>query len=301
MNDVNRFRINHTTTYQYEEAINSCVMMFCLQPRNHLQQSLIEFNLKVTPNAQFSIEFDAFGNRHHFCDIQHEHERLDIEVTALVEHQDGFNETQPDPRGWSRLDELAEDWDMWEFLRFTELTQPSQLISAWLAEFDIQANETPLTRLQRLSQHIQGTFSYVPGATHVDSTVDQFLEKGQGVCQDYVHLMLSAVRSWGVPARYVSGYLFAASPEKYPTANAMHAWVECWIPGVGWVSFDPTNASSKSTVLIPVAMGRDYKDVVPSRGITLGGGQSELSVGVSVLREPSDLKARRDQSLMMQQ
>lgn len=287
MSKTQQYRIHHTTTYQYEDEINSCVMMFCLQPRNTSHQTVREFYLKTDPATQYSVEFDAFDNRHQFCDIHQEHDQLTIQVDALVEHQP-LTQTIPTnlvaSDQWLQLDNLEKDWGTWEFLRPSPLTVMSDALSAWIAGFETDSNDSPLDRLSRLAEKIRGSFDYVPGSTDVDSTIDDLLTQGKGVCQDYVHLMLSVARTWGIPARYVSGYIYDTTSDG-STANAMHAWLECWLPEIGWLSFDPTNKELNQSVLIPVAVGRDYRDVIPSRGITLGGGHSRLTVGVSVVKE----------------
>lgn len=282
-----RFDITHTTSYQYEESIHSCVMSLCMQPRNHRYQTVSSFLINTSPVTSFSIEFDAFGNRHHYFDIHQPHNKLDITVSATIENQfrkelsDGF--ALPN-EAWSELESLKNDWDMWEYLRFTELTTVSESLTSWLSNFQTDQDDNPYSRLKRLNQHMFETFEYQPGTTHVDSTIDHFLDIEAGVCQDYAHLMIAVARSWGIPARYVSGYLYDSDEQMLRAANATHAWVECWLPQLGWVPFDPTNSKVDDENLITVAIGRDYQDVAPSRGITFGGGRSELKVDVNVKR-----------------
>ena len=186
---------------------------------------------------------------------------------------------------------------MWEYLQPTSRTNLSKALASWLASFAQIATEDPFSRVKRFTQHVFDSFEYQPGATHVESTIDQFLSKKAGVCQDYAHLMITVARSWGIPARYVSGYLYDADKQSLRAENATHAWVECWFPMLGWMPFDPTNAKIDDEDLITVGIGRDYHDVAPSRGITIGGGRSELTVGVNVSRfvveSKSELAANR--------
>ena len=283
-----RYNIQHTTSYRYEENINSCVMSLCMQPRNHRDQTVSNFLIHTAPVTSFSIEFDAFGNRHHFFDIDHPHSQLDITVSAIIERalQDPPNDGFSLPHSsWSELEALNDDWDMWEYLRSTELTTVSPALNKWLTTIPSSDEDDPYTRLKNLTQHMFKTFDYQPGSTHVDSTIDHFLDIKAGVCQDYAHLMISVSRLWGIPARYVSGYLYDAEEQTLRASNATHAWVECWLPQLDWTPFDPTNAKVDDENLITVAIGRDYRDVAPSRGITFGGGRSELSVGVNVQRQ----------------
>jgi transglutaminase-like putative cysteine protease len=134
-----------------------------------------------------------------------------------------------------------------------------------------------------ISQGIHEKFAYVPNATLVDSPIDDALTARKGVCQDFAHIMITLVRELRIPCRYVSGYLFHADAEKARAAEgASHAWVEALLPGLGWTEFDPTNNVLGGESHIRVAVGRDYSEVPPTRGVFKGGGESELSVSVTV-------------------
>ena len=304
MPQIMRYDIQHTTSYQYEENINSCVMSLCMQPRNHRRQIVSSFFIHTAPVTSFSIEFDAFGNRHHYFDIHHPHQQLDITVSAVIERtiQDPLKDEFSLPHhSWDELEALKNDWDMWEYLRSTALTTMSRALSEWLMTIPAANEDDPYSRLKRLTRHMFETFDYQPGSTHVDSTIDHFLDMKAGVCQDYAHLMIAVARSWGIPARYVSGYLYDAEEQTLRAANATHAWVECWLPKLGWMPFDPTNAKVVDENLITVAIGRDYRDVAPSRGITFGGGRSELTVGVNVKRQRADIDLQTPEGQASQQ
>lgn len=259
-----------------------------MQPLDHLGQVVREFRISTSPATTFSVEFDAFGNRHHFFDIHHPHRRLDITVDAIIERNAELSNAAlvEKPVSWTDLNGLEDDWDMWEYLNETAQTSVTPSLTAWLKSFPVEEDENPLARLERFTRYMYESFSYVPGSTHVDSTVDELLAKKSGVCQDYAHLMLSCVRSWGIPSRYVSGYLYDSQDRSGTADNATHAWVECWLPEMGWMPFDPTNVKVDKANLITVALGRDYRDVAPSQGITYGGGRSELIVGVTVKKQP---------------
>lgn len=304
MPQIMRYDIKHTTSYQYEGDINSCVMSLCMQPRNHRKQTVSSFFIHTAPVTSFSIEFDAFGNRHHFFDIHHPHDQLDITVSAVIErtiqHPVGDADSLPQD-AWDELKALKNDWDMWEYLRSTELTTVSKALNDWLATLPSSNEDDPYSRLKRLTQHMFKTFDYQPGSTHVESTIDHFLDIKAGVCQDYAHLMIAVARAWGIPARYVSGYLYDTEEQTLRAANATHAWVECWLPQLGWMPFDPTNAKVDDENLITVAIGRDYRDVAPSRGITFGGGRSDLSVDVNVKRQRVETASHLTQGQASQQ
>ena len=141
----------------------------------------------------------------------------------------------------------------------------------------------PLSSLLETASRLHSTFRYEPGSTEVDSPIERILETGSGVCQDYTHVMLAIARSWGIPSRYVSGYLHleGAAGEQTPV-GASHAWAEFLLPELGWVGIDPTNDTLADHRHVRVAVGRDYADAAPTRGVVFGGGESSLKVRVSV-------------------
>ena len=155
-----------------------------------------------------------------------------------------------------------------------------------MAAHDIALGEDPLVSARALCAKLHDVFEYIPGHTRVDSPIEEIIETGRGVCQDYAHVMASIMRGWGVPCRYVSGYL---GPEAAGEATGeSHAWVECWFPGVGWTGFDPTNNIEGGERHVRVAVGRDYTDVPPSRGVFRGTTGSVLGSEVRVERHPEN-------------
>jgi transglutaminase-like putative cysteine protease len=154
-------------------------------------------------------------------------------------------------------------------------------------ELSVARRDDPLAFLRELNESIYTWFDYVPKATHVDSPIDQAIETRRGVCQDFAHIMTTLVRHVKIPCRYVSGYLYphALHPDR-SSEGATHAWVEALLPGLGWVGFDPTNNLLAGERHIRTAIGRDYADVPPTRGVFKGKASSELKVSVRVA--PSD-------------
>lgn len=306
MSDTIEYQINHTTNYAYDADIASCIMSVCMEPRNHGAQSVHDFRIQTNPSASFSVEFDAFGNRHHYFDVHQPHSSLEINVQAtilcVISKFESSNLTQG-VDALKVLEKWQSDWDLWDFLRPSELTAPSPSLDEWLSKTGLDSQPSHYERLIQLAQLLHTEFEYQPGATHVDSTIDHLLESRAGVCQDFAHLMISAARLWGIPARYISGYLYDSGEAGNRGASATHAWIECKLPGAGWLAFDPTNPKVDTNSLITVALGRDYRDVAPSRGITFGGATSELSVGVSVQRRLKNRESapRHLQSTMQQQ
>ena len=150
-------------------------------------------------------------------------------------------------------------------------------------ELGIKVGNDPLETLLRLSDTLYRSFRYVPGSTSMVSPIEHILESRQGVCQDYAHVMIAIARSWHVPARYVLGYLYIDGQGGEGTPQtATHAWVECRLPDLQWIGFDPTNRCLADERHVRVAIGRDYRDVTPVRGIFVGSGEARLAVGVRV-------------------
>jgi transglutaminase-like putative cysteine protease len=148
---------------------------------------------------------------------------------------------------------------------------------------DVRRRDDPLVLLRQLNASLYHWFDYVPRATHVNSPIDEALESRKGVCQDFAHTMIALVRHVGIPCRYVSGYLHhRAKDHVRSTESATHAWVDAFLPHLGWVGFDPTNDLLTNESHIRTALGRDYADVPPTRGVYRGSTASELQVAVQV-------------------
>ncbi len=279
-----RYEIEHVSRYLYEWAVRHCVMAVCLQPQNDERQQLLRFELATDPRGPNNAEPDAFGNTKHVLNIHREHERLVITAHSIVvtlpvgEAPDAL-----DVGAWDEIRGGAESFADWDFTHPTALTQPTEALAAFAGAHGLDAPDgDPLTALRALMSAIHGNFKYVPGSTTVGSPIDQMLESGEGVCQDYAHVMLAVARTWGVPSRYVSGYVDIGETR----SGATHAWVECKLPGLGWVGFDPTNRCLADHRHIRIAAGRDYQDAAPTRGVLQGGGKTELDVEVRVRHLP---------------
>ncbi|MDE2803171.1 MAG: transglutaminase family protein [Chloroflexota bacterium] len=295
MNAPVRYEIEHVSRYQYERAVRNCVMAVCLRPQDDERQHLLRFDLRTDPPAPHNPEPDGFGNTRHVLNVHREHSSLAIMAHSIVVVLPAA--APPESLGdgaWDALRATADAFADWDFVTPTALTQPT----AALADFArAQGLETPdggpLLALRALMGAVHDSFRYVVGSTSVGSPIDQMLETGEGVCQDYAHVMLAVARSWGVPSRYVSGYLDVSDHADMGNgesgearAGASHAWVECRLPGLDWVGFDPTNRRLADHRHIRIATGRDYQDVAPTRGVLQGGGAMELDVEVRVRHLP---------------
>ena len=164
------------------------------------------------------------------------------------------------------------------------MARPSPALADFVTRLGVGPRDDPLVDLLALSSALNDAFEYRPGATSVDSTIDDILTSRKGVCQDYTHVLVAIARSWGVPTRYVSGYLYVTGEEPGHTGSAFgaatHAWAETRLPGLGWIGLDPTNRTLADQRYVRIAVGRDYRDVPPTRGVIEGGGDSQLEVDV---------------------
>ena len=279
-----QYGIKHISSYLYASPARQCVMLLCLQPRDDRGQRLLHFEIETEPPSSLSTETDCFGNTRHVLNIHRDHESLEITARSKVEPAP-FRQL-PDGLGadaWQEIDSWKASFIHWDFTHASMLAKSSPALASFVDRNGIKRADDPLKDLLRLSDTLHSSFHYVPGSTSVASPIEHILESGRGVCQDYAHVMIAIARSWGIPARYVSGYLHISGPAgEEAQENATHAWVECLLPELGWVGFDPANKSVSDERHVRIAVGRDYQDVSPTRGIYRGGGQTRLDVDVQV-------------------
>ncbi len=262
------------------------------QPRSDTRQRCVTFSLNVNPRANVMMYHDFFGNAVHHFDIPGRHALIEVTAQAIVEVNPVPREYPPTT--WEELDTRVGEGDYWEMLLPSHYAKPTDLLNELRAELNVQRRVTPLQLLQQVNQALYYKFDYVPNSTKVDSPIDDALRSRRGVCQDLAHIMIALVRGLKVPCRYVSGYLFHEDKIKDRSpAGATHAWVEAFLGEAGWVAFDPTNNLLGCERHIHVAVGRDYADVPPTRGVYKGEAESELSVRVTVSSvdspDPEDL------------
>ncbi|MCY3959240.1 MAG: transglutaminase family protein [Chloroflexi bacterium] len=287
MADPIRYRIEHESRYTYAAPARYCVMRLCLKPGADARQRLLSFDVATEPAATVNAETDAFGNTRHLLNLHRQHQGLAITAASSIDV------LPPDPvpealdaGAWPRIRAKRNTFADWEFTRPSALTGPSPALAAFVRRHGIGPLDDPLTSLRRLTDTLHRRFTYSPGSTSVISPIDHILETGHGVCQDYAHVMIAIARSWGIPTRYVSGYLHVtgADGEQAPE-TATHAWAECRLPGLGWIGFDPTNQTLADQHHVRVAVGRDYHDVSPTRGIFRGATKSNLTVNVRIRQQ----------------
>lgn len=295
--------VRHITQYQYAAPVRESVMELWMQPQKSARQRLVSFDLDLDPPAQVFSYPDSFGNAVYHFDVPQPHDRLTITARSAVETQ--APPPLPENLDMGEWDRLRSDFvrgEHFDYLRPHGFARETEALHAFMDEQDLGRLRLrdPLTAVRTLSQAIYGAFGYEAGVTRADSPIDDVLAARKGVCQDFAHLMIAICRSWGVPARYVSGYLFTdRKGGDRSDPDATHAWVEVFLPSTRWIGFDPTNNTEACERHVTCAVGRDYSDVPPSRGVYKGEAESELSVGVSVrkaraaISEPEFLRISR--------
>ena len=283
MAGVRRLEIKHTSRYRYNGPVSHSVMRLCLKPLDDARQRLLRFHVETDPPAALSQETDSFGNSKHLLTLHHEHNSLEISSTSAVETAKAPSLPSVLPNdAWEEIRSWQNSFRLWNFTHPSAYAHPSDALGTFVEETDLRPGDDPLESVLRLSDTLHRAFQFAPGSTSAVSPIEHILETRQGVCQDYAHVMIAIARSWGVPARYTSGYLYAGSWEEESLSSASHAWVECLLPGLDWVGFDPTNRGLAGQRHVRLAVGRDYKDVTPTEGIIHGNAQSTLEVQVGV-------------------
>jgi len=279
------YRAQHTTLYRYEAPVSQCLSEVRLTPRALPWQTLLERTILTTPEpASVDERKDYYGNVVSLLSILERHDRFTTVATSVVRV-----EARPSPvessLAWEEVrDEIASQRtpdavDVIEFVFDSPFVTTDPELAAF-ARPSFEPGRPLFAAVSDLSHRIHEQFTYRPTVTTIDTPVLESLRTKKGVCQDFAHVMIAALRSLGLPARYVSGYL--RSGADYQGAEASHAWVSVFLPERGWIDFDPTNDVIPGTGHITLAWGRDYGDVAPVKGVALGGGRQAVEVQVRV-------------------
>lgn len=285
-----RYRVTHTTTYEYEELVSIGHNELRLEPRSAPRQQCLATALAIEPTpAVLATELDYFGNRTSFFTLQEPHHRMQVTARSDLE----IASVRP-PRAaatppWEALREWIRTQRSEEALSALEMSFDSPLVPAEpeYAEYarECFGAERPILEAAiDLTSRIHADFEYRQGATSVTTPVAEVFARRHGVCQDFAHLELACLRALGLPARYVSGYLHTrrSGRERLVGSDASHAWVSVWCGDVGWIDLDPTNDLVTGEEHVTLAWGRDYGDVAPIKGVILGGGEHTVEVAVEV-------------------
>ncbi len=285
----------HETSYTYDQPVGISRQIVHLTPRDLPWQVCRSHRLEIRPDPEIlSVSTDPFGNSMtSFC-IEDDHESLVVHAESWVEvtaHDPPPDDaTPPWDEVRARLAYRAGrapdplDLDATRFLFESSRVRNKRELAAWTAAC-FPPKRPLLAGVRTLMNRIHEELTFDPKATTVSTPVMEVFERRRGVCQDFAHLMLSCLRSIGLAARYVSGYLLTHPPPGRPRlvgADASHAWVSVYCPDLGWVDADPTNGVFPSLEHVTLGWGRDYDDVIPLRGVLLGGGDHELESAVTV-------------------
>jgi transglutaminase-like putative cysteine protease len=295
-----RYRVTHITKYKYTDNVGLSYNEARLMPRQCQNQQVISTKLSVEPDAaDFRIRDDFFGNSAAYFSIQQPH--LVFAVTAISEvkltessvpldFDQGFSwETVREMLLQQQSSVLNQAADLSDVRQYT-LDSPLIESNAQLADYAQTSftQDRPITAaVNDLMQRIYHDFTFDPNSTTLATPLSEVLELRRGVCQDFAHLAIGCVRSQGLAARYVSGYIEtipAPGTVKLVGADASHAWFSVYVPEQGWIDFDPTNNQIPTTQHITLGWGRDYGDITPLKGVVFGGQHHELDVSVHVER-----------------
>lgn len=261
-----RIRIRHTTSYSHDRPVDYAAQLLRMTPTEHAAQRIRSWRVTADGKALARTD-DGYGNTVHLFTVARPHQG----ATIIAEGEAETSDTQ------GVLRDSVERLPPRYWVRNTAPTAPDDALRALARE--VERVGDPILRMHRLMETVRTRVDYVVGATTVMTTAAEALAKGSGVCQDHAHVFISVARLLGLPARYVSGYLWQGSGE---TAPASHAWAEAHVPEFGWIGFDPANNVCPTENYVRVAIGLDYGEAAPVRGIRRGVAGEALTVAVDV-------------------
>ena len=285
-----KLRIIHKTVYEYGDPVSTSHHEARLAPRDEEWQQTLFHEIVIVPSPSVRRErLDFFGNRALHFSLREPHRSMELTATSLVDRvapppllavSPAWEQIQARIRSDHRRDIL----DGYAFtFESVHVRADADLVEYALPSFP--PGRPLLEGVRDLTRRIRADFVYDPRATEVSTPVVEVLRRRRGVCQDFAHLQIACLRSLGLAARYVSGYLLSRPPPGKPRligADASHAWIAAYVPDLGWVDFDPTNDLIPGDEHITVAYGRDFADVTPLKGVILGGGRHKVAVSVDV-------------------
>ncbi len=294
--------ITHTTDLTYTDYISESVMELRMAPRQEQYQRRLSFSLDIGPATSVKSYFDWLGNTIHAFSINALHKQIQIIATSIVETDARQNRLELFPDGWIR--DAQFDYSLCDFLMFggavVDTPALRELSQSILESVSARSNHVKLGGLvNAMLKLIDEKFVYQKGITNAASPITEILEHRRGVCQDFTHLMIGLARSLGIPARYVSGYIHP-DRQRLRGYTQTHAWVEIFFPSIGWIGVDPTNNCTVGENFVKVAIGRDFHDVTPNKGVYKGKGEEAIDVTVhseELSSVPPELAAERTGSL----
>jgi len=274
------FKIVHITKYQYNWPIKESINEIRLFPHNFDNQEILEYHLLITNNPEVIISEDYYGNRVGNFNSYEAHSEMTIESRMLVRVNHSLKIPEID---YTKVEDLIPQYEnsiLLLRLSYPEIITKQNEILSILDKID--CTDKPIIEIaQQCNEYIFNNFEYTKGITNIETTVDEILEMKKGVCQDFAHLLLQLVRTAGIPARYVSGYI-CPNKSGFRGEGATHAWVEIYTPNQGWLGLDPTNNIWTMDNHIKLSVGRNFYDCTPVKGIFKGLAKQTLSVCVSI-------------------
>ena len=289
------YQITHLTSYRHRGNATAAWQSLHLQPRHEASQHCDSFELEVSPHpGDLTSRVDFFGNKQHVLTIHSPHKELTITSRSRVRRDEpvlpmpGLTPSLAEAREQVDRAVLQDDFTIEQFRHASRFVPLLAGAGALADELGVTSQLPALTWFSTLGKRFHDTFIYDSEATEISTPLSEVLKHRRGVCQDFAHVLVSCIRQQGLPAAYVSGYLLTKPPpgkERLRGADATHAWVSAYIPGTGWIDFDPTNACFAGNGHIVVARGRDFSDVSPVKGL-FSGGAHKLTTEVTV--EPAD-------------
>ena len=287
---MTRYALRHSTAYDYESVVDLAAHLLHLTPRALPGQQVEASRLVFSPAPSHRRDgLDHFGNMTTWMFLHAPHGRFAVTLDATVEVDFAPPPFASQTPPWEVVREAVRaraGWQAAEFALPSALAAPHAAAGAY-ARASFPPGRPILAALRELTSRIKRDFAFRPGATTVSTPVAQVMARRAGVCQDFAHTMIAGLRTLGLPARYVSGYVRTNPPPgqvRRQGADASHAWVGCWMgPDLGWVDLDPTNDLVVADEHVVLGWGRDYADISPVKGLLLGGGRQELEVAVDLV------------------
>jgi transglutaminase-like putative cysteine protease len=286
-----RYFVSHLTTYNYQASVSLSQHQLRLRPRSFHRQILQDYNIEIAPQPRNTYEYlDYHGNPALFATIEGAHSQLVVRSEFAVDIVRSIHPNPGETPAWEQVREscrgvqLGGALEANEFLFDSPLLRSAEMFAEYARPSFTKARPILEAALD-LTSRIHDDFVFDTTATDVTTPIARVLKEKRGVCQDFAHLQIACFRSLGLPARYVSGYINTVPPPGQPKlagADASHAWVSFYCGGLGWLDLDPTNNLMPDREHILIGWGRDYSDISPIRGVTLGSGGHSLSVAVSV-------------------
>lgn len=290
------YQLSHSTSYKYQSGVTFCHNIATIKPKNIIGQKVLEYELEISPEpTEISEKTDFFGNTITRFSIQQFHKKLKVTAKSKVLRDSTL---QPDiytsgiGKSMTLNDALAEmksmETDVLEVKQFVLESILIAKISSEIKEYatvSFQPNRPIFEACYELMQRIFKDFEFNTKVTNVATPIHEVMQNKKGVCQDFAQIGIACLRSVGLPARYVSGYIETLPPpgkEKLVGTDASHAWFSMYIPKFGWIDFDPTNNQIPKDQHIIVAHGRDYYDVPPLKGVIYSSGQNKMKVEVDI-------------------